>query len=195
MGWQSSKRATLLGDGRSHFLNFAVNGHSSGEGKVALGRGGDVAVQATVAAMLETKPSSDTVRNAGEEPWHIEHARIGDSRNVLVELVVNGMAVDHVELLADGTPQLIQFKANIERSSWVALRVMCSGHTHPVFVYVADKPIRASRRSAEWLRASVDVLWNEKHRLIRENEMPAAAEAYDHARKTYDTIIGESDVA
>ena len=40
-------------------------------------------------------------------------------------------------------------------SSWVALRVLRSSHTNPFFVLVGDKPIRASRRSAEWcLRAS-----------------------------------------
>ena len=74
------------------------------------------------------------------------------------------------------------------------MRVLGSGHTYPVLVTVAGKPIRASRRSGEWLRKCVDVLWNERHRLIRESERPAAAEAYDHARRTYDRIIAESEI-
>ena len=38
------------------------------------------------------------------------------------------------------------------RSSWAALRVYPSAHTNPVFVLVGGRPIRASHRSAEWLR-------------------------------------------
>ena len=63
--------------------------------------------------------------------WHLERARIGATRKVMVELVVNGIAVDKVEFLADGTPRPVRFKANIAHSSWVALRIPPSAHTHP----------------------------------------------------------------
>ncbi len=60
---------------------------------------------------------------------------------------------------------------------------------------VGGKPIRASRRSAQWCRACVDKLWDVKAPFMRENERAAAAEAFDHARKTYDMILAECEVA
>ena len=110
----------------------------------------------------------------------------------MLELIINGVTVEKLEFLADGTPRDVRFRTKIARSSWVALRVLGSGHTYPVFVSVGGMPVRASRRSAEWLRKCVDALWTEKHRFISESERPAAAEAYDHARRTYDMIIAES---
>jgi len=77
----------------------------------------------------------------------------------------------------------------------VALRILPSSHTYPVFVTVAEKPIRASKRSAQWCRACVDKLWEVKAPFIRAGERAAAAAAYDHARKTYDSIIGECELA
>jgi hypothetical protein len=38
-------------------------------------------------------------------------------------------------------------------------------------------------------------LWEVKFPFIREHERAAALEAYDHARKAYDAIIGECEVA
>jgi hypothetical protein len=114
---------------------------------------------------------------------------------VPVELIVNGLAVEKTTLLADGTPRSIKFKTPIARSSWVALRILPSAHTHPVFVQVAGKPIRASKRSAEWCRACVDKVWEVKSPFMRESERPAAAEAFEHARTTYDRIISECEVA
>ena len=104
------------------------------------------------------------------------------------------MAVKRQEMLADGSLQQISFKEKIDRSSLIAMRGLGSGHTYPVFVTIGNKPIRASRRSAEWLRTCVDALWNEKHSLIRDTELADAAAAYDHARQTYDRIIAESDL-
>jgi hypothetical protein len=189
------KGRLYYGDGRSHFLVFAVNGSSSGQEDVTLATPATVSIAATVAARLEPAATPESLNEAADEPWHIEHARIGKSQEVPVELVINGVAGERVSILADGTPRPIHFKARVARSSWIALRVLASGHTYPVFVQVAGKPIRASRRSAEWLRKCVDALWDEKHRLMRETERPAAAEAYDHARRTYDRIIAESDMA
>jgi hypothetical protein len=98
-------------------------------------------------------------------------------------------------LLADGKPRSIKFKTAVERSSWIALRILPSSHTHPVFVQVGGKPIRASKRSAEWCRACVDKLWEVKSPFMRESERATAAQAFDHARKTYDTITEECAVA
>lgn len=195
--WVEGVRSGRLycGDGRSHFLEVAIDGRTLGE-TVQLDRPATIVVKALIAARLEPLPTAETrAIVAGWYDWHIERARIGESRNVPLELVVNGEPRERIELLADGQPQPVQFKTRIERSSWVALRILPSGHTHPIFVSVGGKPIRASRRSAEWLRQCVDALWTEKHRLMRESERAAAAEAYDHARRTYERIMTETDVA
>src|SRR5262249_30533914 len=72
--------------------------------------------------------------------------------------------------------------------------IMASAHTYPIFVRVGGKPIRASRRSAQWCRACVDKLWEVKSPFMRETERAAAAQAFEHARNVYDTIIRECEV-
>jgi hypothetical protein len=199
--WVSSFREGRLyvGDGRGHLLEFTVNGHCSGEHDVVLTEPTAVEIRATVAARLEPRMTEETeaIRTSARftrPAWHLERARIGDSREVVLELVVNGRPVEALSFLADGEPRKVTFKAHLDRSSWVALRLMPSAHSYPVFVHVGGKPVRASRRSAEWLRTCVDRLWEEKHRFIRDRERNAAAEAYNHARRTYEAIIVESDV-
>jgi hypothetical protein len=184
------------GDGRSHFLDFRVQGARSGEGDVALPAAGRVKVEATVAARLEPQATvAEALRNSPTRVWHLENARIGGTRNVPVELVVNGVPAGSATLLADGKPQTVNFDAAIERSSWVALRIMPSSHTHPVFVSVGGGPVRASRRSAQWCRDCVDKVWDVKAPFMRESERPAATEAFDHARAAYDAIVKECGVA
>jgi hypothetical protein len=80
----------------------------------------------------------------------------------------------------------------IEKSSWVAARIRPAAHTNPVFVVVADEPVRASRRSARWCLAAVDQCWSQKAPRIREAERGAAREAYDHARAVYRRRLAES---
>jgi len=183
------------GDGRSHFLDFRVEGRRSGEG-LALAGTSAVAVHATIAAWLDLESTQDAeaLGTGALRRWHLENARIGKGREVAVELIVNGAAVDKTNILADGNPHEIGFKTQLVRSSWVALRIFASAHTHPVFVHIAEKPIRASRRSAQWCRKCVDKLWEVKSPFMRESERPAAAEAFDHARHVYDTIITECEL-
>jgi hypothetical protein len=184
------------GDGRSHFLDYKVNGRRTGEDDLNIKTGATLAIEALVAARLEPQPTPDTeVIRKDSNGYHVEKARIGDSREVFVELVVNGVSVDKVSLIADGTPRPLRFKTPVARSSWVALRIFPSAHTHPVFVLVGNKPIRASKRSAQWCRACVDKVREVKFPFMRESERPAAEEAFEHARKTYDAIISESEVA
>jgi len=83
----------------------------------------------------------------------------------------------------------------IDCAGRVVLPGFVDSHTHPVFIMVGGKLIRASKRSAEWCRACVDKVWEVKSPFMRESERPAAAEAFDHARKTYDRIIDECEVA
>jgi hypothetical protein len=82
----------------------------------------------------------------------------------------------------------------IAQSSWVALRILPSSHTNPVFVVVGDKPIRASRRSAEWCLKGVDQCWSQKQRFIQASEMEDAKAAYEHAREAYRGIMKECEV-
>lgn len=191
------KGKLYCGDGRSHFLEFKVNGQRSGDDDLALKAPGPVTIEALVAARLEPELAPGIV----PKPlwpgwgWHLELARVDKTREVAVELVINGVAVEKTHLVADGKPKTIQFKRPLVHSSWVALRILPSSHTYPVFIEVGGKPIRASKRSAEWCRACVDKVWEVKSPFMRESERPEAAEAFDHARQTYDAIISECEVA
>ena len=118
--------------------------------------------------------------------------RKGSSRRVPIELIVNGYPVEQKTIVADGTIRDVEFTTRIERSSWVALRILPSAHTNPVFVLVDGKPVRASRRSAEWCRAGVDQCWAMKSPAIRDSDRAEAARAYDFARAAYDAIVLES---
>jgi hypothetical protein len=76
----------------------------------------------------------------------------------------------------------------------VAPRILLSSHTNPVFVLVGDKPIRASKRSAERCLKGVDQCWSQKKQFIQATEMDDAVQAYHHARAVYQQILSESDV-
>ena len=150
-----------------------------------------------VAARLEEKPTPRTeeIRKArlDHKPyWHIERARIGDTRTVPVEVIVNGRVVARQEIVADGQTRPLTFDIDVPRSSWIAVRIFPSVHTNPVFVEVAGKPIRASRKSAEWCRHAVDVCWKMKSTRFRASEKDDAKAAYDSARKYYERVEAES---
>jgi hypothetical protein len=151
-----------------------------------------------VAALLEPKPTPATEairkRDWRQRPnWDLERCRIDDTRKVPVEVVVNGVAVDHTEIVADGSEQQVKFSVPIKKSSWVALRILPSSHTNPVFVVVDDKPIRASKQSAEWCLKAVDKCWEEKKKAMRKEELADAEKAYDFARAAYRKIAEECD--
>jgi hypothetical protein len=178
---------SYFGDGRSHVYDFAVDGDTGRER--AVDAPGPVRVTASVAAWLPEQPPAPPAAGqpvySAPVGWHLERSRIGQSRNVLVEVLVNGVPAGAQELLADGNEQAIEFDVNLKRSSWIALRILRSVHTQPIFVEIAGLPIRASRRSAQWLHDSVDALWKAKSGFIRETERSAAREAYDAAQATY----------
>ncbi|MDE0012573.1 MAG: CehA/McbA family metallohydrolase [Candidatus Poribacteria bacterium] len=193
---------SYVGDGKSHLLDFTVGGVPVGEkiqhgqlSQLDLEKPGTVNITARVAARLEEEPNPEIQnRPLDQKPyWDIERARIAESRKVPVELIVNGQAVETQEIVANGEIVPVQFETSIDRSSWVALRIFPSSHTNPVFVIVDDKPIRASRRSAQWCLDAVEVCWNEKVDRIREEERDAAREAYNVASQTYQKILEESD--
>lgn len=176
-----------VSDGRGHLMDFAVNGVEMGSGKdVALGAPGKVRVTAKVAArLLETPDESIRKLRADVKPyWHIERARVGNTRKVPVELVVNGVAVARQEMEADGQIRDIAFDVAIEKSAWVALRILPSAHTNPVWVTVGGKEVR-EKKSIEWCLEAVDVCRRSKTGLIRPNELEEFNRAYDFAKEEY----------
>jgi hypothetical protein len=95
-------------------------------------------------------------------------------------------------------PELVEegwrlFLVKVERSSWLALRILPSSHTNPIFVEVGAKPIRASRRSAEWCLQGVDRCWSQKQRFLKADELDGARRDYDHAREVYQRLLRECD--
>jgi hypothetical protein len=193
-----SAGAELCGGWRSHLIDFTVNGTEVGTSgsEVKLATAASVRATAKVAAMLNER-ADGSLRNRpfNQKPyWDIERARQGDSRNVKVELIVNGYAVAEKMIPADGSMTDVGFDAKIDKSSWVAMRILPSSHTNPVFVLVNEKPIRADRRSAEWCLKGVDVCWSQKERTYAGPEKQAAREAYEHAREVYRKIVSETEM-
>jgi hypothetical protein len=196
--WLEGVRAgrSYVSDGKSHLLNFSVNKVQVGvEGsELRLAQPGEVRVTAQVAAMLGETPDEKLRKLPYTEKlyWDLERARIGDSRKVPLELVVNGLPVARQEIVADGIVRPVEFNTKIERSSWVALRILPSSHTNPIFVMVGGKPIRASRKSAEWCLKAVDQCWSQKMPKIRPEELVDAEHAYESARQAYRERLQES---
>jgi hypothetical protein len=62
-----------------------------------------------------------------------------------------------------------------------------------MFAIVSGKPIRASRRSAEWCLNAVNQCWTQKSARIRPSELEEARKAYDHAREVYRQRIADTN--
>ncbi len=197
-GWLDALKAgrSYVSDGKTHLMNFTVGGVRVGErnSELHLPTGSKVAVSLMAAAYLPEHPDKSLHDLPYDEKpyWDVERARIGDSRKVTVEIVVNGKPATSQELLADGTPREMKFEVPITSSSWVAARVIPAAHTNPVFVIVDGKPIRASRKSAEWALKGVNQCWSQKSARISQAEIGEAQKAYDHAREVYKQLIRES---
>jgi hypothetical protein len=185
-----------VGDGKSHLLDFKINSTAMGEqgSELKLAQPGIVKVSARVAARLDEQPNV-AIHNlpyTAKPYWDIERARIGDTRTVPVELLVNGFPVARKEIAADGRMRNLEFDARIERSSWVALRILPSSHTNPIWVLVGDQPVRPSRRSIEWCLKSVDQCWSQKEPTYAEAEKEQARKDYEHARRIYRQRLAEA---
>ncbi len=198
--WCEGIRAgrNYVGDGRSHLMDFSVGGVAVGvEGsELQLAKPGKVVARVDFAAWLDEKVNP-IVQGKGQQEkpyWHIERARVKDSRMVPVKLLVNGRPVAQKNVAADGEIREVSFEVPIERSSWVAMRVLGSSHTNPVWVVVDGEPVRTSKRSAQWCLDSVDQCWSQKERFIAKAELADAKAAYAHARKEYRKRLAESTV-
>jgi hypothetical protein len=124
--------------------------------------------------------------------WHIERARVGDTRQVKLEVVVNGRPVASKVIPAEGQLQKVEFDVPIDQSSWVALRILGASHTNPAFVVVDKKPIRPSRASVEWDIRALAQAFEVKRAGWRPEDYPEAKAAYDFAFETYRKILAET---
>ena len=133
-----------VSDGRSHLLDFSVNGTEAGtsESEIRLDKPGRVKVTLRAAANLETMPDrSIRQKRYDEQPyWDLERARIGDSREVPVEIVVNGAPVASQKLAADGTIRTLTFDV-ADRS-----QQLDRGEDPPLLAH--EPGLRARRRQA-----------------------------------------------
>jgi hypothetical protein len=219
---------SYVSDGRSHLMDFHVNGVEVGTHKseVQISDSGNVRVALKAVAYLDPPAEVPSRELAGDQPsaflaaipdapdddfsrtpkgtirdrpysqrpfWHIERARIGNTREVPVEIVVDGKAVARKNLVADGQVRDLEFEVPIARSGWIAARILPSSHSNPIFVIVNGKPMRPLRASAEWCLAAVDQCWTQKASKVSARELPDARQTYDHAREVYRKLIAESD--
>jgi hypothetical protein len=199
LGWLKGLQSgySYVSDGKTHLMNFRVNGETAGSGGGEIRSAGPVNATVTLsaAAWLPEVPN-DAIRKLpyDQKPyWDVERARIGDTREVPVEIVVNGRAVTRQNLLADGKVRELKFEVAVKESSWIAARTLPAAHTNPVFVIVGGKPVRASRASAEWCLNAVNQCWTQKAPRIAPSELAEARKAYDHARDVYRQRIRESE--
>ena len=178
-------------------MDFRANGLLVGANgsELKLNKPDTVKVTVKVAARLDEKPNEAirALRYDKQPYWSLERARIQETREVPVELILNGKPVARKNIRADGAVNDVAFDVTVDRSSWIALRILPASHTNPIFVTVGGKPIRASRKSAEWCLKAVDQCWTQKSPKISAAERTAAANAYEHARQVYRRILNESD--
>jgi hypothetical protein len=167
---------SYVSDGSCHLMELTAEPAGSGR-RVALGENGS--------EMQLDGPAKVTV--------HVRAAAYRENAPKLpVELIVNGYAVERKDLTADGQIRDLTFEADLDRSSWLAVRVYPHAHTNPIWAVVTGKPVRPSRESVAWCLRGVEQCWSQKARTYREQERAAAEKAYDHARETYTALLAES---
>jgi hypothetical protein len=196
------KGRTYTSEGKSHLMDFKVNGLEIGtkNSEIALSKPENVTISAKVAAYLpEIIDSTIRPLNIKENVWiqkpfwNLERARLGKTRTVPVELVVNGEVIDRKIIEANGRVQEIRFETPIRKSSWVALRILPSSHSNPIFVLVDNQPIRANKKSADWCLKAVDVCWESKQNGIKSKEKDAAKQDYETAKKIFERVKAECE--
>ena len=185
----------------AHALDFNVNGVLPGNADVELDAPGTVSLKTRVtfaAAQPNTVAQGGVVPATGKR--HIgdtvvlhadrtEELQRGGTR--LVEIVVNGTVVASRSVPADGLAHDLTFEVPVDRGSWVAVRHFPQLHTNPVNVIVGGQPIRAWRKSAQWCRETIELLWKNRERRIAVDERALAAETFQRAIARYRRIAAE----
>ena len=182
---------SYVSDGFSHITNFSVNGIEPGvnNSSVSVKKDQVLQINADVAALLnaaQDKIGESIAKSTQENKphWNIERARIRKTREVNVELLVNGEVKAVKKIIADGKMQNLVFDYKPAASAWVALRIFASSHTNPVYVEVDGKPI-AVKRSIDWCIRALDQCWKKKEPRIRDQEKASAKKIYAEAREFY----------
>jgi hypothetical protein len=103
--WLDAIRAgrSYVSDGRSHLMDFAVNGVAVGGADVK-SSDGHVQVTLNAAARLDEKPAGELASKPDDQKpyWDLERARVGQSRDVQVEFLIDGHVAATRTLAADG---------------------------------------------------------------------------------------------
>lgn len=195
---------SYVSDGYAHALGFDVGGKEPGTGDVPLAGPARVVVRARVAFApripqaiaygTQAGPAGRRIVGDTVELHGPRQDELQEGGNRLVELVVNGKVTGTIRIPADGKIHDIQFEAAIERSSWVAMRQFPQLHTNPVNVIVANGPIRASRKSAQWCLDCIELLWRNREKNIIPTERDAARETFHRALDRYRQIAAECPV-
>ncbi len=193
---------SYVSDGYAHALGFTVNDTQSGFGDVQLDGPGKVKVQARVTFAPEIpigvaygNQQPPTGKRTIGDTVHLHVPATNETeKNAerLIELIVNGEVVAKQKIQANGKAVDLSWDIPIEQSSWVALRQFPQLHTNPVNVIINKKPIRASKRSAQWCIAMTEKLWNNRVNAIHEDERKEARRTYDEALAIYERIAAEA---
>jgi hypothetical protein len=186
---------SYVSEGKSHLMDFAVNGvNLAGTvNELHFGQATEVTVTARVAALCSEFAQNSIPRGQWEQFfWDIEWARLPGRREVKVEVVVNGEPAETIAIQADGRPQELKIPIRVERSSWIALRIFPSSHTNPIFVIVDGKPIRVSKHSAEWCLHSIEASWKKRVEHIKASDLAGAQSACDHARGVFGQLYRDA---
>jgi hypothetical protein len=171
-------------------MDFAINGREMGTGTLKA-TGNPLEIRANVAAMLPVTedPALLRLRPASQKPyWHLERARIAGSRRVPVELIVNGEVAATQEIEADGQVRPLNFRYTPKESSWIALRILGSSHTNPIWVEVAGAPVRV-KSSVEWCLRAVEKCRDQKLGRVKLEEQGEMLSAYEQAAREYRTRL------
>jgi hypothetical protein len=175
-----AKGRSYISDGYAHALDFRVNDQQPGTTEVKLDRPGPVTVKAKVAFASEMPLGTAIGGQAAND------------KTRKVEIVVNGVAVASKEVPADDQPHDLTFTIDLDKSSWVTLRQFPQLHTNPVNVIIGGKPIRASRKSAQWCVDVIEQLWRVRKNDIAAAEREEADKTFQAAIQTYRKIADES---
>lgn len=178
-------------EGRAHLMKFTVNGNETGTGDSELKIQGkqSLNIEVDLAAYLPPVTDSNSLKpESNRIYWSILASRIGKTQDLPVELIVNGRPVDTVNITADGKVKKVKFNYEADRSCWVAVRILGAAHTNPFFININGKNI-SEPKSAEWCMKAVDQCWKMKEPNIKAEEKAAAKEAYDKARKFYESLV------
>ena len=80
----------------------------------------------------------------------------------------------------------------VERSSWIALRILGASHTNPTWVLVDNAPVRASRQSIEWDIRALAQAFEVKRQGWRPEDYAEARAAYEYAHQVYAKRLSET---